>query len=273
MATDIAANSDSTLTYSHGASSPVLTSPESASTMWVWGEIGYAGMTSGRHSATVSATAREPSICLSGMTHALQLTQYVAVGRGGRRGVPARDFAREARADRGGDRVERDDAGERREAAQQRGVRQRPADVLACELAGGHGQNLEVLGELGESELGEAAAGVDEDVPALAHPAEDVDLVQQRRVLHDQRVGLHDGLADADLPVVDAAERHDRRTGALRAEARERLRVALLEERGEREQLGRRDDALAAAAVDADCEHAPNPRGPGPLRHPWRRPR
>jgi hypothetical protein len=65
IATDIAANSESTLMYSHGASWPDFTNSLSASTMWVCGEIGYAQMTSGRHSATVSATAREPSICLS----------------------------------------------------------------------------------------------------------------------------------------------------------------------------------------------------------------
>ncbi len=61
MATDMAANSDSTLTNSQGASSEVFTSCERFSTMWVWGEIGYAQMTSGRQSATASATAREPS--------------------------------------------------------------------------------------------------------------------------------------------------------------------------------------------------------------------
>src|ERR1700693_5599719 len=61
IATDIAANSDSTLTNSHGASSPLLTSCASPSTMCVCGEIGYAQTTSGRHSATASATAREPS--------------------------------------------------------------------------------------------------------------------------------------------------------------------------------------------------------------------
>ena len=44
------------------------------------------------------------------------------------------------------------------------------------------------------------------------------------------------------------------------------------QEGGEREQLGRRDDALAAAAVDADLEHALNPRGRRPARHPWRSP-
>src|SRR5215207_6324357 len=64
MHTDIAPNSLSTLRNSHEPSSPAFTICESPSTMWVWGEIGYAQMTSGRHAATVSATAREPSICL-----------------------------------------------------------------------------------------------------------------------------------------------------------------------------------------------------------------
>ena len=40
MATDIAANSDSTLTNSHGVSSPDFTLALSASTMCVCGEIG-----------------------------------------------------------------------------------------------------------------------------------------------------------------------------------------------------------------------------------------
>src|SRR5262245_52498522 len=65
MQTDIAPNSDSTLRYSHGASAPVFTKDDRPSTMCVCGEIGYAPITSGRQSATVSATAREPSICLS----------------------------------------------------------------------------------------------------------------------------------------------------------------------------------------------------------------
>ena len=61
MAADIAPNSDSTMRYSHGASSPVRTRSESASTMCVCGEIGYAEITSGRQSATAFATASEPS--------------------------------------------------------------------------------------------------------------------------------------------------------------------------------------------------------------------
>ena len=40
MQTESAANSDSTVTYSQGASVPSRTRSESPSTMWVWGEIG-----------------------------------------------------------------------------------------------------------------------------------------------------------------------------------------------------------------------------------------
>src|SRR6476619_6371349 len=65
MHAESAPNSDSTIRYSHGASSPEATSSDSASTMWVCGEMGYAATTCGRHRATVSATAREPSSCLS----------------------------------------------------------------------------------------------------------------------------------------------------------------------------------------------------------------
>src|SRR3954453_18428964 len=84
MATDIAANSDSTLTNSHGVSDPDFTSSARPSTMCVCGEIGYAQMTSGRHSATASATARDPSICLS-TGQLLSFGTHEPV-RGGRRG-------------------------------------------------------------------------------------------------------------------------------------------------------------------------------------------
>ena len=64
IAADIAANSDSTVMNSHVPRSPVLTIAPSASTMWVCGVIGYAGTTCGRHRATASAIAFDPSICL-----------------------------------------------------------------------------------------------------------------------------------------------------------------------------------------------------------------
>ena len=63
MQADMAPNSDSTIRYPQAPSSPVRTRSDSASTMWVCGEIGYAAITSGRQRATVSATAWEPSTC------------------------------------------------------------------------------------------------------------------------------------------------------------------------------------------------------------------
>ena len=57
--------------------------------------------------------------------------------------------------------VERDDAGQRGEAAEQGGVRQRPAEVLARELRRRHGQQPlgpEAQDELAEAELVEASA-------------------------------------------------------------------------------------------------------------------
>ena len=116
-----------------------------------------------------------------------------------------------------------------------------------------------------EAELGGAARAVEEDRAPRPKAAEQIDLVQQRRVLHDQRVGLDDRLADADRPLVDAAERDDRGAGALGAEARERLRVAAVAERRDGQQLGGRHHALTAASVDADLEHrSPTLPGGGP---------
>ena len=56
-----AENSDSTQMYS-ASSRPSATMDASPSTMWVCGVIGYAEMTCGRQSRTVSATAMDPSI-------------------------------------------------------------------------------------------------------------------------------------------------------------------------------------------------------------------
>src|SRR5262252_5549827 len=84
IASDIAPNSDSAVTYSQGARVPAATISASASTMWVCGEIGYAGMTCGRHRATASATARDPSICLSTAHRLLSTLDRLPGGRGGR---------------------------------------------------------------------------------------------------------------------------------------------------------------------------------------------
>ena len=95
-----------------------------------------------------------------------------------------------------------------------------------------------------------------EHVAVGLQAAEHVDLVQQRRVLDDQRVGRARSARATRIGRSSMRQNDDDgRAGALGAEARERLRVAALDERRDREQLGRGDDALAAAAVDAHLEH------------------
>src|SRR5262245_57806584 len=82
-----------------------------------------------------------------------------------RRGdVAVAELPGEGLPDRRGDRVERDPAGDRRETAEERGVRHRAADVLERELGGGNrAQALrpEPARELADAELVEAAPGVD----------------------------------------------------------------------------------------------------------------
>ena len=70
--------------------------------------------------------------------------------------------------------------------------------------------------------------------------------MQQRRVLDDQRVGMHDRLAGTDLAVVDAAEGHHRRARALGTEEREGLGVEAVAEGGDGQKLGGGHDPLAA---------------------------
>src|SRR5512135_3390124 len=105
MATESAANSDSTLMNSHPPSSPDFTISPRPSTMCVWGVIGYAQITCGRASATASATAREPSICLSMNGLAI----HPRVGFACRSDVHVGDPLRELVADRRDHRVDADE--------------------------------------------------------------------------------------------------------------------------------------------------------------------
>src|SRR6478736_6562540 len=117
MHADMAPNSDSTMRYSHDASSPVRTRSESDSTMCVCGEIGYAAITSGRHRVTARATACEPSIWLR-IGQPPHRREDVLVGglRGPR--VALTHLAREPVPDRVADRPQRHLAGERGEGAE-----------------------------------------------------------------------------------------------------------------------------------------------------------
>ncbi len=98
--------------------------------------------------------------------------------------------------------VERDLAGECRQGAEEGGVGQRAPEVLARDLGGRHGHHAlggESPDELREPELARTSDEVLTTEEAVgAQAGEQVDLVQQRRVLHDQRVGVGDGLPQPD---------------------------------------------------------------------------
>ena len=219
-------------------------------------------MTSGRHSAIPSAIARDPSICFSmASPHAASdaLGDGV-VGGGRRRDVGFSDLAGKRLPDGRRDRMEVDDAGQRRKGAEQRCIGKRAPDMLQRQLARRHRAGMafgKLRHDLGEMQLIEASIGVDEQIAVRPDPLEHVDRLEQRRVLHDQRVGLEDRLAQPDLLVVDTTEGDDRCAHALGAETRKCLGVLAFEERGNRQQLGRGHDALSAPAVNADLKHAP----------------
>ena len=239
---------------------------ESASTMCVCGEIGYALTTSGRQRATARATACEPSSC--SRTDDAPFTD----GVGGRErggdvplGRPAGKRPRIAFATDSTETTPVSAANPPSSAAFGSGLpRCSRASSVAATVTTRSGRKR-LAAKSPRPSSSSAAAGVDQDVRLGPDAAEEVDLVQQRRVLHDQRVGLDDRLARADRPVGDAAERRHRRAGSLRPERRERERVLALGEGRDGEQLGRRDDSLPAATVDANLEHAvivvPTPAG------------
>ena len=203
MQADIAANSDSTFRYSQGASSPG--SHQVGEALDDVGlrrdRVGARSPRAGR-AATASATACEPSSCSK--HGAASATSPMHVARRRPRAAATLASATSARRTRSRiaarDRVERDQAGERGEAAEQRRVGQRAPECArrARSVAGTVSSRSppEALGELAEPELVEARAVLlIEDVAVGRQPGEQVHLVQQGRVLDDQRVGLGDRLA------------------------------------------------------------------------------
>src|SRR5690348_15281925 len=98
--------------------------------MWVCGEIGYAATTSGRQWVTVSATAREPSSCLS----------MSGLGGGD---VALCGGAAEALADRGVEGLDGHRTCLARERSEQRRARHGTAEVLPRQVGGRHVDDAE----------------------------------------------------------------------------------------------------------------------------------
>ena len=176
-----------------------------------------------------------------------------------RRDVPVGDRADELLPDCRLQGAEGHDPGESSERAEERRVRKRTPEMLAGEIRCGNRDDVrrpESCREVAEPQLGEVSAGVDEDVAVVDETCEQVGLVNQCRVLHDDDVRIDDGLANPNRQVVDAAIGDDRRTCAFRPERRERLSMTPVHERGDREELRGRHDSLAAASVESQLVHA-----------------
>ena len=96
---------------------------------------------------------------------------------------------------------------------------------------GEHALRADAVGDLVEPELEQAARVLISTQPSGRRPPKTSTWCSSVGSWMISASGLGDRLVRADRAVVDAAERDDRRARALRAEARERLRVAALEER------------------------------------------
>ena len=143
MQADIAPNSDSTMRYSQGASSPVRTQVRER-----LDDVRLRRDRVGRDDLGAAA-ARPPGHGLG----ALDLLKHrraspacvrdVLVGAAAAaRGVAVAHRAGEPGEDRVADGVQRHHPGEGGEGPQQRGVRERPAEVLAGELGGRDGDHV-----------------------------------------------------------------------------------------------------------------------------------
>jgi hypothetical protein len=128
---------------------------------------------------------------------------------------------------------------------------------------------MPVADEVAEAQLLEGLGGVDQDVAVLLQAGEDIDLMQQGRVLDDDGVGRHDRLAQADLLVGDAAEGHHRGAGALGTETGKGLRVTAFLESRDRQHFRRRHHSLTATAMYAYLEHYLSSVCPREA-YPWR---
>src|SRR5436309_14162639 len=160
---------------SQSARSCAFTISPRASTICVCGVIGYAQITSGRHSATASAMAREPSACLS----MCGLPELVHDGerRPGRRDVFLGYRAGKLGADRRDDGIQLELPCRGCERAEQRHVRHRAPDVLQSEL--GCRQQCEsvtacIAGQIEKPEVGEAASRIEQHVAGCGKAVEEI---------------------------------------------------------------------------------------------------
>src|SRR5664280_3246921 len=91
-------------------------------------------------------------------------------------------------------------------------------------------------------EITKGLAGIDEEVAKIREALENVDRLEQRHVLDDQRIGHDDGFTQPYFLRIDPTEGDDGSAHALGAKTWKGLGVLILKERGDGENSRRRDD-------------------------------
>src|ERR1035441_4103951 len=104
-------------------------------------------------------------------------------------------------------------------------------------------------------EIAKALIGIDEEIAGVLKALENVNRLEQRHVLDDQRIRHDDRLTQPDFLRIDPTEGDDGSAHALGAKTWEGLSVLILEKRRDGENGRRRDDTLAPTSMYADLEH------------------
>jgi len=179
------------------------------------------------------AIAFDPSSWRNIVCHLLLLFSDNAIGSRRRRSVAVCEWAVEALANGAHDGIKGHDTAESSQASEKYGIGDRAAEVLQGQFGGRNNRQAvpaQATGQLCEAQLLEAMSRVDQKIAVGPESAEEVDLVQERRILDYYRVWSHYGRMGADLGIAYPAERHDRCARALGAEARECLSKPTLQE-------------------------------------------
>ena len=198
----------------------------------------------------------------------------IAERRLGRGDVPVAGLSREALADRARDRVQRDRTRSARRIPPTRAaVRHRNADVLARDLARRDAQppvGRSVATNSPSPSSSMLLGRVDQQVARRLQPLRTRPRVGEGAGSWTIRPsGSPDRLAGPQRASADPAERHNPGPRGPAAQARERERVAALDQGRDREQLGRGHHALAVTAVEPSLKQRPSAGASGVARLAW----
>ena len=138
----------------------------------------------------------------------------------------------------------------------------RSATSVAGTVSRRSGRNR--VGQGPQPELLEGPGGVDKHVALRAESGEEVDLVDQGGVDHDQAIRRHHRLTRPYLALVETAIGDHGGAHPLGPKTGKRLGKPVVFERGERQEFGGGHRSLSTPTVEAHCEHASSVPRPSP---------